>query len=332
MRREFIVAAFVGTFAAGALTSSPAWAVAYTSGDVFADVSGGIIKEFTPAGILVQSLNTTHPGEGDGMAFDASGNLYATSGFAANTVVKFDNSGTLITANFGSGYNSHPESIVVDNTNGFVYVGQADGGHNVLKFSLTGTPLGSFAPAAQNRGTDWIDLQSDLRTLRYTSEGIQVKAFDLTTNTQLANFSTLPPLGTAYAHRILSDGGELVADSTFVFRLDNTGFVTHFYAIPGTSLLFALNLDPNGTDFWTADYNTGNVFEVNIATGAIDHMWNAGLVGGGPLGGLAVFGEICQTCNPVPAPKPSAGAAIAFGLIFLGFSAWRRRPRAGQPA
>jgi outer membrane protein assembly factor BamB len=307
-----------------ALTTSAAWAAPFTVGDVFADVGGGIIKEFTPAGVLVQSLNTTHPGEGDGMAFDASGNLYATVGFAANTIVKFDSSGTLVNASFGSGYNSHPESIVVDNTNGVLYVGQADGSHNVLKFKLDGTFVQSFAPAVQNRGTDWVDLQSDLKTLRYTSEGNQVKAFDVSTGSQLANFSTaLPATGTAYAHRILSDGGELVADSTGVIRLDSLGNVIRTYTIAGTSLLFALNLDPNGTDFWTADYFTGDVFEVNIATGAIDRSWNAGLVGEGPLGGLAVFGEICATCTSVPEPSTLIllGSALA-GLA--GFFARRR--------
>jgi hypothetical protein len=320
MRRSFIVAASMIPLCAGALFSSNAWAIAYTPGDVFADVGGGIIKEFTPAGVLVQSLNTTHPGEGDGMAFDASGNLYATSGFAANTVVKFNNSGTLITASFGSGYNSHPESIVVDNTNGFVYVGQADGLAHVLKFDLDGNPLapvGGFAPARQNRGTDWIDLQSNLTTLRYTSEGNQIKVFDLATNTQLANFTSSLPASPAFAHRILSNGGELVAAESEVIQLDASGAVVRTYTIPGTSLLFALNLDPNGTDFWTADYPTGNVFEVNIATGAIDHMWNAGLMGGGPLGGLAVFGEICATCGPPGVPEPSA---------------LTRRPRVGRPA
>jgi DNA-binding beta-propeller fold protein YncE len=332
MKKSLILAASATTFWACALTMSAAWAASYTTGDVFADVGGGIIKEFTPAGVLVQSLNDTHPGEGDGMAFDASGNLYATAGFAANTVVKFDNSGNLITANFGSGYNSHPESIVVDNTNGVLYVGQADGNANVLKFSLTGTPLGSFAPARQDRGTDWVDLQSDLHTLRYTSEGTSVLSFNLATSAQNANFANGLLGPHAYAHRILSDGGELVADTDRVVRLDSAGNLTHTYTISGTSLLFALNLDPNGTDFWTADYFSGNVFEVNIASGVIDEHWNAGLVSGGPLGGLAVFGEICQTCNPVPAPKPSALAALGFGLIYLGFSAWRRLPGAGHPA
>src|SRR5207247_7915808 len=113
-----------------------------------------------------------------------AGNLYATA-FTANNVEKFNNNG-VIQGTFGTGYNAHPESVVVDNTNGVVYIGQADGSTNVLKFSLNGTPMGSFAPAVGPRGTDWIDLASDLKTLRYTSEGGLVRAFDVSTGTQLA--------------------------------------------------------------------------------------------------------------------------------------------------
>ena len=330
MRRAFIVAASLGMFSAGALVTSNAWALPYTPGDVFADVGGGIIKEFTPNGVLVQALNDTHSGEGDGMAFDAAGNLYATAGFAANTVVKFDPNGVLINPSFGSGYTGHPESIVVDNTNHVLYVGQPDGNHNVLKFDLTGTPLGSFAPAIQDRGTDWLDLAADLHTLHYTSEGTSVLSFNLAANSQNPNFANGLLGPNAFAHRILSDGGELVADRDRVVRLDASGNVMHTYTIANTTLLFALNLDPNGTDFWTADYLTGEVFEVNIATGAIDHMWNATLVAGGPLGGLAVFGEICQTCN---VPEPSALTLFGSGLLGLvGFYALRRRMRPGIPA
>ncbi len=317
---------------AGTLITSAAWAAPYTTGDVFADVGGGIIKEFTPAGVLVQTLNDTHPGEGDGMAFDASGNLYATAGFAANTVVKFDNSGNLITANFGSGYTGHPELIAIDNTNKVLYVGQPDGNHNVLEFTLAGVPVASFAPAIQDRGTDWLDLASDLHTLHYTSEGSSVLSFNLATSTQNPNFANGLPGSNAYAHRILSNGGELVADTSEVVQLDASGNIVKTYTIPGTSLLFALNLDPNGTDFWTADYFNGDVFEVNIATGAIDESWNAGLVGGGPLGGLAVFGEICATCGP-SAPEPSALVLLGSALVGLfGFGAWRQRSHGGNPA
>ncbi|MGD0233484.1 MAG: PEP-CTERM sorting domain-containing protein [Syntrophorhabdales bacterium] len=73
--------------------------------------------------------------------------------------------------------------------------------------------------------------------------------------------------------------------------------------------------------FWTPDYFSGEVYEVNIVTGAIDEQWNAGLVGDGPLGGLAVFGEITPS-NPLP--EPVTMFLFGFGLIGLAGAARRR--------
>lgn len=191
----------------------------------------------------------------------------------------------------------------------------------MLKFDFNGNPLAIYSPAIQDRGTDWVDLAADLHTIRYTSEGNTIFQYDLATNTQLANFNaTGLPAEPAYAHRILSDGGELVAATSALFRLDKFGNVVQTYTIPGTSLLFAMNLDPDGTSFWTADYFDHDIFRVDISTGNILTTFNDG--GSGVLGGLAVLGE--RTAPPVPLP-PSA-LLFGSGLISMagaGFG-WRK--------
>ncbi|HUZ02297.1 MAG TPA: Ig-like domain repeat protein, partial [Thermomicrobiaceae bacterium] len=273
----------------------------YTVGDVFAGVGGGNIKEFSPTGTLIQTLSAPAGTEDSGMVFDLAGNLYATQ-FQAERVVKFDNAGNLL-GTFGSGYNSHPESIVRDFAGNF-YVGQPDGSHQVLKFDAAGNPLGSFSPAVENRGTDWIDLRADQCTLFYTSEGSLIKRFDVCSNTQLANFASIP--GTdpgnqivAYALRILPNQDVLVAASNQVVLFDPSGAVVRQYpastfvgaSLSGTNPLFALNLDADLTSFWTAALGSGDVYRVNIASGALITHFNAGALNPS-LAGLAVFGEV----------------------------------------
>src|SRR6476659_10018038 len=90
---------------------------AFAVGDVFAGVGTGAIKRFSPTGTLLQTLSTgTGCSEDLGMAFDSSGNLYATASFGScgtGTVSKFDVNGTLV-GPFGSGYSSSTESITLD--------------------------------------------------------------------------------------------------------------------------------------------------------------------------------------------------------------------------
>jgi uncharacterized repeat protein (TIGR01451 family) len=286
-RWRVLLTALVAGLAALAFTQA---ASAFTNGDVFVSVSNGLVDEFTPSGTLVATLDTTK-GPGvytTGLAFDTAGNLYVTD-FNANDVSKFDPAGTL-QGSFGSGYNSDDESILFDAT-GNAYVGQADGSHQVLKFDSAGNSLGSFSPATENRGTDWIDLASDQCTLHYTSEGHSVKTFNVCTNTQGPDFATGLPGSTAYAHRILPDGGELVADTEEIVRLDAAGNVIQTYDAAGQDGWFALNLDPDGTSFWSADFNTSMVFHFDIATGIVLGSFSTGTA---PLTvfGLAVKGEL----------------------------------------
>ena len=270
--------------------------VAFQSGDVFAGVGNGTIRHFRNDGTLLDTLDTgAGSTEDTGMGFDATGSLYATV-FQANNLYKFDHSGNRI-GTFGSGYNQDPESMVFDNT-GNLYVGQADGTHQVLKFSSTGALLASYSPQPESRGTDWIDLAADQCTLFYTSEGLRVKRFNVCTNTQLTDFATLPN-GELYAVRIRPNGDVLVAATGQAYRLNSAGVIQQTYTIPGSGFLFALNLDPDNKSFWTAGYSNGLIFRVDIATGSVITQFNAGSVSP-TLAGLTVAGEITAAVNAPP--------------------------------
>jgi hypothetical protein len=109
----------------------------------------------------------------------------------------------------------------------------------------------------------------DQCTLFYTSEGRLVKRFDVCANTQLTDFATLPNDGYAYALRLLPpvDGtrGLLVADNSDIKRLNGIGNVVLTYDIPGKDNWFSLNLDPDGTSFWSGDSTTREFYRFEIA-------------------------------------------------------------------
>jgi hypothetical protein len=305
-----VVATVVLTVAAliGASTAS-ANGVPFKRGDVLADVGGGIIKHFNAKGELLDELNTTTgTREGDGMCFDAAGNLFATQGFVANMVSKFDSGGNLLEASFGSGYNEHPESCVVSAAQD-IYVGQPDGSKEVLEFNTKGEPLASFAPEPTFRGTDWLDLASDQCTLEYTSEGSALKAYNVCTKTQLPNVTEGLP-APCYAHRILADGSHLVACASAVEHVNSSGVIINTYEPEPGEYLFALNLDPDGETFWTANYFNGNVYRINIASGAVVTTFSAAPLNS-VLGGLAVVGEV--TCSEAQLKLSPASAENEVG-------------------
>jgi DNA-binding beta-propeller fold protein YncE len=255
------------------------------------------------------------------MAFDQSGNLYATAAFGpcfgAGQVFKFDNSGTLI-GPFGSGYSTSTESITLDAPQN-VYVGQPDGTRQILKFNSAGAPLASFSPMRDNRGTDWIDLAADQCTMFYTSEGANIRRFNVCTNMQLPNFCTSCG-GVLYALRIRSNGEILVADGPpgafkLVRRFNSSGSQIQSYSAAGLDFPFAANLDPDGTSFWTADYSKAQVFRIDLTSGSVITQFNAGKVGC-CLSGLAIFGE--PVVGQPPAPGPSSIPTLSeWSLIIM---------------
>ena len=299
------------TSSAGGIIGAPA---VFSPGDVFAAVGNGKVKRFSPSGTLLQTLDTGSGGVMTGMGFDSAGNLYATV-FSGSQVFKFDINGNLI-GPFGSGYNAQPESIAFDTARN-IYVGQAGGSRQVLKFNSAGTMLDSFTPATEDRGTDWIELAADQRTLFYTSEAKNVKRYDLSTKTQLSDFNkaTLPG-SRAFALRLLPNGSVIVADQEVIVRLDASGNVAQTYDAPGEDNWFAVNLDPDGQTFWSGNISTGKVYRFNIATGAVVTTFDSGKFTF--LGGIAIFGELtaAQVLKISKSAPPSvvAGSQLTYTI------------------
>jgi hypothetical protein len=278
-----------------ALASLPASAAPFNTGDVFASVGDGLVRHFDASGLLLETLDTGK-GVGNhttGCAFDSTGNLYVTT-FDANDVTRFSGpQDPHVASSFGGGYQQcNPESILFDRS-GSAYVGQA-GCPVILKFDAGGNPLGQFPAMAAARGTDWIDLAADQCTMFYTSEAANILRFDVCANTQLADF-TGALHGPAYALRLLGENGLLVADTIDIHRLDTAGSIVQTYDTPNDDGWFTVNLDPDGSSFWSGDFLTGGFFKFNIASGAVELGPIA--TGSTSLGGLCVFGEATHGCG-----------------------------------
>lgn len=309
---------------AGTVTTSDAAFVSFEVGDVFASVGNGSVQQWRDVSGTWTLMGAGSDGKGGyttGSTTDAAGNLYVTN-FSANTVAKYDATGALVNANWnvGAAGTASNESILFDKA-GNAYIGHADGNADITKVDSTGANLTSYNVATEIRGSDWIDLAADQKTMFYTSEGFTIKRFDLSTNTQLADFATLPG-EPAFALRLLSDGGLLVADSANILRLDSSGAITQTYDASGQNSWFALNLDANGTTFWSGDYGTGHFFAFDIASGAQLFDVNTS---SSQLFGLSVYGEKTEGGGGVGGKVPEPATMILLGSGLVGLAAWRRK-------
>jgi hypothetical protein len=323
----FLLVVILCVLASGSRAALPVVAAGttYVDGDVFIGVANGQVQWRGPDGTLKKTLTTGEGGFTTGMAFDRSDNLYVTN-FSANSLSKFDNSGNLL-GNFGSGYDSSPESIVFDAA-GDAYVGHATGARAIRKVDSSGTLLETFSVQIENVGTDWIDLADDQCTLYYTSEGPNIKRYNVCTRAQLPNFNTTSlPGANAFALRILSTGGVIVADRSVIVRLNTSGQVIQTYDAPGEDCWFALNLDPDAESLWSADFCTSNVYRFDLATGNVLKTFNTGTPTS-TVYGLTVKGEMtaAQPCalpafgdtlgNPIQQNTEAMGAAPYGGREF----------------
>ena len=253
----------------------------FQTGDVFVAVASGSVQWRRPNGTLVSTLNGGLGGFTTGMAFDSAQNLYVTN-FSNSVVHRFDKNGVQI-SNWGSGY-STPECIVFDG-DWNSYVGNLGGGFR--KYDATGTFLGSVGGGTR---IDFADLQADQSTMLYTQEGNRIGRWDVVNNVALTDFATGLG-GQAFALRIRTNGDVLLANGANILRLNSGGAIVQTYDVSGENNWFALNLDPDGTSFWSADFGTANVYRIDIATGNVISSFNTG-TGSSTVFGLAIAGEI----------------------------------------
>lgn len=325
MRLPFRTFCPKGVLVAGAiaLASSGASAASFAVGDVFAALGNSQVKVFTPTGTQLTTLSDSSGATyTTGMVFDGSNNLYVTN-FDTETISKFDPAGALVNSSFFKGGVGAPESILVNKAGNFLVGGPTSA--IVNQYSAGGgTPTVNYSVQGGNGtgGTDWTDLAADQKTLLYDGEGTAILSYNLATKTQNAAFATGLAGSSVFEFRIIPSGtlaGDvLAADSQNAILLSSTGSVLKTYTLPGNGGQdFALNLDPNGKDFWTGDSRSGTIWEVNISTGNIDEQFLSG--NPGSLFGLVVNGQITAGGPPPTAPEPGTASLLLAGLGGLGW-------------
>ena len=303
------------------LGSSSGQAAVFTSGDIFAAVNLGRVQHYNAAGTLIETLNTTQGGFTTGMAFDSSGSLHVTN-FSVNSISVFDNTGALQAGTCCAG-SALPESITFNNAGNRI-VTYVSGGVRV--WDTAGVQVG----ATIQPGTrfDWGDLKADQATLLFTQEGGRVGTVDVSTGLLGPDFSAA--VGNAFALRILSDGRVLVADNANVKLLDSLGALIGTYDVSGEDTWFSLNLNPDGTSFWSGNYGTGRLYEFSIGAGGTNLDTQTQTIdtgtGSGNLFGVAVSGEKtegCATCGGGSTGVPEPATLILLGAGLLGLACRR---------
>ncbi len=295
-------------------SSAPAGAdTVYSTGEVIASVGNGVVDGYNPTS--GSQVATLVDGTGDlynlGSAFDSSGDLYVTDDYTGQ-ISEFSPSGQSLPT-FATGL-TNPFSLVFDNS-GNLYVGQ-QGTPYIAEFNASGQRLPDIGPVETGEtGDDWIDLASDECTFYYTTETQDIFRYDKCTNTQLPNFNQAPlPGDNAYELRILQNGDVLVADTESVLLLDPNGNVLQTYSCSSINSsssisngcvdgLFNVAIDPSGTSFWADDAFSGDIWQVNIATGQVMQTISTN----SPyLSGLSVVGELEAATAPPVAPVPTS--------------------------
>ena len=308
--------------AVGAVGSS-ASAATFATGDIFASVNNGEVNHYSSAGAFIEQLNTGQTGFTTGMAFDGAGDLLVTN-FTVGNITKFSNTGAIVPPNPFVSPGHAPESIAFDTAGNF-YVGRAAGG-TVQEYTAAGALIQTLGTG----GSDWIDLAADQTTLFYNDEQGVIRRFDTATDSALADFAdnTLHGGTNSFALRILGNGDVLSAAGSQINQYDATGAFLGSYDITGVDRFFALNLDPNGTSFWSGSFANDTLYRFTIGAFGLDTATQTLVAStGGNLFGVAIAGEITAGGPPTTGgiPEPATWAMMLVGFGGLGALLRRRR-------
>jgi len=264
---RFVILLAVGVLMLG--RGAAATHVSFERGDLFISLETGPVQWRLADGTLIRLLVPTVIGTGEGMAFDAHGNLYVarwcvdSSCSTGNTVEMYDVLGRSWGA-AASGFDCAPHALVFE-ANGTAYVGQAGCRRSILKFVPSEIGATEFRVAEDFQGVFWVDLAADGCTIFYTSYGPNVKRFDTCAGVQLADFNQQPmPGGSTQDLRILPDGGVLVSSGSVIARLDAAGALLQTYGVAGAAYWSGVDLVGDGT-FWAGNYETSDVCRFDLA-------------------------------------------------------------------
>lgn len=183
--------------------------------------------------------------------------------------------------------------------------------------SQPGAPFADLLryPAVEVTAPWAIAIDEASNTLYYTSGGFYepvggqlIKRFDLTGNTQLADFASIPPQAGnnpgLKGLRVLPGGGVLVCNSTVVHRLNSSGTIIQTYTpsiAEDSQSLCDVQLTADGTAFWVVDEPTTRLFKFAIATG-VELLTIQPYLRPGTLVQMAIF----QPSGAVTPPEPPA--------------------------
>jgi hypothetical protein len=278
--------------------------VPLSQGDVLAATGSGRVRHFNPSGSLLDTLNTTSGSNfTTGMCFNSSGDLFVTN-ISELTISEFDPQGNLLKATWATVPTS-PESCTVDAAD-HMYVG-GPSSPTIYEYDSTGTKVNEFTVKGGSGtvGTDWLDLAADQCTILYTGEGKEILSYNVCTQTQNPDVTTSLP-APCFELRIRPNGQVMVACASAVILLDTSGNILQAY--PVSDALFSMNLDADSTTFWTGDSTTGEVFHVDIASGAV--LGSFATSPSTSLLGLSIVGGIVVSQPTLTLTPPAATSTV----------------------